>query len=142
MQKTWLLIKIICVILVRRMETGRSFSFIRWIHSWLRNSMSKDVLGDLTANAIHVPTIFNLKKRICNAYIPMDTFSSNRRRFDVKISRGKLFGITSILKCVSTWNYDIDATWKIQRGFDFKNRRNIYEFSSWVFRRCFDVDST
>ena len=100
--------------------------------------MSKDVLGDPTANAIHVPTIFNLKKRICNAYIPMDTFSSNRRRFDVKISRGKLFGITSILKGESTWNYDIDATWK----FNVDSTLRIGEISMSSPRGFFDAVST
>ena len=30
-------------------------------------------------------------------------------------------------------NYDIDSTWKFQPAFDFQNRRNIDDFSTWTF---------
>ena len=39
-------------------------------------------------------------------------------------------------------NYDIDSTWIFPRGFDFQNRRNIDEFSTWSFLCRFDVKST
>ena len=37
-------------------------------------------------------------------------------------------------------NYDIDSTWKFRRGFDFQNRRNIDEFSTWIFLCRFEVE--
>ena len=30
-------------------------------------------------------------------------------------------------------NYDIDSRWMFRCGFDFQNRRNIDEFSTWIF---------
>ena len=39
-------------------------------------------------------------------------------------------------------NYNIDSTWKFRRGFDFKNRRNIAEISTWIFLCRFEVEST
>ena len=30
-------------------------------------------------------------------------------------------------------NHDIDATRKFRHGFDFQNRQNIDEFSTWIF---------
>ena len=39
-------------------------------------------------------------------------------------------------------NYDIDLMWKFRRGFHFQNPRNIDEISTWIFLRCFDVEST
>ena len=38
-----------------------------------------------------------------NDFFPMDTSSSIRHRFDVKIPRGKFVKMTSILKGESTW---------------------------------------
>ena len=38
-------------------------------------------------------------------------------------------------------NYHIDSTWKFWHGFDFQNRRNIDEFSTWIFLHCFNVES-
>ena len=72
----------------------------------------------------------------------MDTSLSIRHQFDVELPRGKFVKISSILKGESTWNYDIYATWKFQRGFDFQNRRNIDEFSTYVFLCGFDVKLT
>ena len=73
---------------------------------------------------------------------PMDTSSSIRHRFDVEIPRGKFVEITSIWKANPRGNYDIDSTWIFRRGFDFQNRRNIDEFSRWIFLCRFDVKST
>ena len=39
-------------------------------------------------------------------------------------------------------NYDINSTWIFRRGFDFQNRRNIDEFSTWILLCHFDVKST
>ena len=39
-------------------------------------------------------------------------------------------------------NHYIDSTWKFQRGFHSQNRRNIDEFSTWIFLCCFDVELT
>ena len=38
--------------------------------------------------------------------------------------------------------YNIDSAWKFRRWFDFQTRRNIDEFSAWIFRHCFNVKST
>ena len=65
---------------------------------------------------------------------------SIRYQFDVEITRGKFFEISSILN--PSGNYYINLTWKFQRGFDFQNRQNIDEFSTWNFLCRFDVKST
>ena len=71
----------------------------------------------------------------------MDTSSSIRHRFNVRIPRGKFVEITSILKGEPRGNYDIDSTWKFRRGFDFQNGRNIDVYSTWIFLCRFDVES-
>ena len=73
---------------------------------------------------------------------PMDTSLWIRCRFDVDIQRATFMEITSILKDESTWKSDIDLTWIFRRGFDIENRRNIDEFSTWIFLCHFDVELT
>ena len=45
-------------------EIKRSFSFIKWIHNWLRNRVSTDMLADLAVNVMHGPTILILNKYV------------------------------------------------------------------------------
>ena len=59
-------------------------------------------------------------------------------------SRGKLFGITSILKGESSWNYDIDATWKFNvdstlriGGISMSSPRGFFDAVSTSTRRNF-----
>ena len=42
---------------------------MRWIHSWLGNNMSMDLLGEVPVDDIHGPTIRTLKTSTCNAYM-------------------------------------------------------------------------
>ena len=85
---------------------------------------------------MHIFTLFITEVRSCiyvslSAFqtIPMDTSSSIRQGFDVEIPRGKFVEFISILK----GNCDIDSTWIFRPGFDFQNRQNIDEFSTWIF---------
>ena len=82
------------------------------------------------------------KNPTSSANHPMGITSSIQHRFGVEIPGGKFVEITSIWKSESTGNYGIDSTWKFWRGFDFQNRRNIDEFSMWIFLCCFDVELT
>ena len=58
------------------------------------------------------------------------------------------FHVESSSRCYRFWkanlreNYDINSTWKFQRGFEFQNRRIIDEFSTWIFVCFFNVEST
>ena len=73
----------------------------------------------------------------------MDISSSIRHRFAIEIPRGKFVEITHrFWKANPRGNYNIDSTWKFRRVFDFQNRRNIDEFSTWIFLCHFDVKST
>ena len=65
---------------------------------------------------------------------PMGTSLLIPRRFVAEIPRVKFVEISSVLKA--------ESTWKFRRGFDFENRHNIDEFSTWIFPCCFDVEST
>ena len=47
----------------------RSFSCVKQIETWLRNSMLTDLLGDLAIIAIHRHTILILKTDICSAFM-------------------------------------------------------------------------
>ena len=68
------------------------------------------------------------------------------RRFAIDLT--SKFHMESLSKWHRFWkanprgNYDIDSTWKFGHGFDFQNRRNINEFSMWIFRCCLEVEST
>ena len=87
--------------------------------------------------------LLSVYKKLNNCLVttnfPMDTSSSIHHRFDVEIPRGKFVEISSILKGEPR-NNDIDSTWKFKRGFDFQNRRDIDEFSTWIFLWRFDVE--
>ena len=75
-----------------------------------------------------------------NKSFPMDTSLLIRHRFDVdEESSWKLHWFW---KANLRGNYDIDSTWIFRRGINFQNRRNIIEFSTWIFLCCFDVKST
>ena len=71
-----------------------------------------------------------------------------------KHPNGRIFvDLPSIRRQNSTWkvreNYidferriHVEIMTSIRRGFDFQNRRNIDEFSTWIFLCRFDVKST
>ena len=44
-----------------------------------------------------------------------------------------LFKLHRFSKTNPRGNYDIDSTWIFRLGFDFQNRQNIDEFSTWIF---------
>ena len=62
------LLKILWIIPVGKVEVERSFSFIRRIHKWLRNSISTGLLGDLAVNVMCDYTILVLETDLSNAY--------------------------------------------------------------------------
>ena len=82
-----------------------------------------------------------LKLFTVNGY-PMDTSSSIRHRLDVEIPRENSQKSHRLWKANPRGNYDIDSTRIFRRGFDFQNRQNIDEYSTWIFLCCFDVKST
>ena len=47
------LLQVLCVLPIGSVEAERSFSCVRRVHNWLRNSMSTERLGDLTVIAMH-----------------------------------------------------------------------------------------
>ena len=79
---------------------------------------------------------------------------SNKVRSKWFLPNGHIFvDSPSIRRQNSTWkvreNYidferriHVEIMTSIRRGFDFQNRRNIDEFSTWIFLCRFDVKST
>ena len=62
-------VKILCVTHVGSTAIEWSFSCIRQIHDWLRNSILEDLLGDLAITAMHGHRIFYLEGDISIAYM-------------------------------------------------------------------------
>ena len=69
---------------------------------------------------------------ISNTHHPMDT--SIRRRNSMWKVRGNYINFERQIH--------VEIMTSIRRGFDFQNRRNIDEFSTWIFLCRFDVKST
>ena len=72
---------------------------------------------------------------------PMDTSSSIRHRFDVKIPPGKFVKITSILKGESTWKlwhrFDVDISTWIRLSKSMSSPRGFFYVASTSNRRNF-----
>ena len=62
-------LKILCVTHEESTAIEWSFSCIRQIHNWLRNSILEDLLGDLVITAMHGHRIFYLETDISIAYM-------------------------------------------------------------------------
>ena len=63
------LLKIVAVLPVRSTEAERSFSCLRRLHKWLRNTMKTDRLSDLAVIAMHGYTIPITCEQICKRFI-------------------------------------------------------------------------
>ena len=84
-------------------------------------------------------------KHICYENLATQCTHSSRR---FAIDSTSKFHVESLSRFHQLWkvnpgvNYDILSTWKFRREFDFQNRWNIDEFSTWIFLCCFNVEST
>ena len=78
------------------------------------------------------PAANNCRNKRPNGHILIDLTSKFHVESSSKLHR--------FWKANPRGNYDIDSTWKCR--FDFQNWQNIDEFSTWIFRRCFNVEST
>ena len=63
------LLKILAVLPVGSTEAERSFSCLRRLHTWLRNTMKTDQLSDLAVIAMHGYTIPITYEQICKRFI-------------------------------------------------------------------------
>ena len=110
-------------------ETFRSFSTQR------EYCIKPDNLSCCSSNIVYLFFMQNMLKPILTQWTQI-------RRFAI-FSTSK-FHVESSSRFHQFWNanphgnYDIDLTWKFRRGFDFQNRRNIDEFSRWIFLCRFD----
>ena len=59
----------IAVSLMGSTEAERSFSSIRRIHTWLRNTMTIERLSDLTVIAMHANTVTIDKRLVCDKFM-------------------------------------------------------------------------
>ena len=100
----------------------------------------------LTCPKFVLPLVFSyLKSHVLSCYTCLAQWT-HLRRFAIDSTSKFHVENSSIFhrfwKANPRGNYDIDSTWKIRRGFDFQNRSNIDEFSTWIFRCLSNVKST
>ena len=72
-------LKIIAVLPMRSTGTERSFSCIRKIHTWLRNTMTTERLSNLTIITVHANVVTIDRSVVCEKIVALNTLDKWRR---------------------------------------------------------------